>query len=334
MSDPFHPPIESRPARGWALVVASWGMAGFTFGIAAGYTVRALGGPAWAATAGGAVGMFGLGLLGAVVARMERWNAADRPPLVDGRGRQRQPVHAWVFAPPVLLLLPSLAWLGVGASFALHSAWAGAPFAAAAVGLLLATRESAASHRFAVALQRLEAGEAVAGAELLRSLAQGWWVPARVAIGARVNLGLAALLHGDLASANRWFTGIETGPGGPWALTGLALVRVLDGAHGEAEALLAEAMTGASARHVQPQADAVRLLLVLRTEGLAVAGSLGERLLGPASTSLFLGLLAAIRRESGDGAGASALLSDATLSELRAMGLIRQLPELGPILSR
>jgi hypothetical protein len=332
VTDPFHPPVESRPSRGWALVVAAWGIAGFTLGIAVGFTARVLGGPSWAATVGGAVGMVALAIAGAVVARMERWSAADRPPLVDGRGRPRQPVHAWVFAPPVLILLPSLAWLGAGTWLALGSPWAAAPFAAVILGLLLAVRESAAAHWFAVALQRLEAGEPVAGQAALEHLATRFWVPARVAVGARVNLGLAALSTGDLASANRWFTGIDQGPGGAWALTGLALVRVLDGAHAEAEALLADAMTGTSARHVQPQADAVRLLLVLRREGIAAASALGEHLLGPTSTALFRGLLASIRRSSGDGEGATALLTPTTLHELRAMGLIRQLPELAPLL--
>lgn len=332
MTDPYQAPVEARPASGWALVVAAWGIAGFTLGIAVGFTARALGAPGWSTTLGGAVGMLALGMAGVVVARMERWSAAERPSLVDGRGRVRQPVHAWVFAPPALVLLPALLWLGAGSAWALGSVWGAFPFAAVALGLVLAARQSLAGHRFAVALQLLESGQSEEGTSALEALAGRRWVPARVAVVARVNLGLAALARGDLTSANHWFSGAGTGPGGAWALTGLALVKVLDGAHDEAEALLAEAMTGASARHVQPQADAVRLLLVLRREGEGAARTLGENLVGPTSTTLFRGLLGAIRRSAGDDSGADALLNAATVQELRAMGLSRQLPELGAIL--
>ena len=79
-NDPFEAAIERRTAGPSNLLVpVSWAMAGFAVAVCGSIAVAALGGPDWipplaAAVGGGPGGMVGLG-----VARIERWQALERP---------------------------------------------------------------------------------------------------------------------------------------------------------------------------------------------------------------------------------------------------------------
>jgi hypothetical protein len=90
---------------------------------------------------------------------------------------------------------------------------------------------------------------------------------------------------------------------------------------------LSKAMTGPGARAVQPEADAVRVLLVWRKDGEAEAREIGEELVGPGATALHRALVAALRERAGDADGARALRTE-DVQGLLMGGMARAIPEL------
>jgi hypothetical protein len=181
-------------------------------------------------------------------------------------------------------------------------------------------------HQLTRALQALESGDIEGGTGQLDRLAQAWWPTKGARATARLNLAMLALSEGDLEGAARWYEGLH-GVAAGWAEVGLALIAVLRGAHEAAGEHLAIALTGPAARSIQPQADAVRVLLVWRTEGEAEARRVGEELLGPGATPLHRALVASLRHRVGDAAGAAEVRTDEVADLLRT-GLGLTIPEL------
>ncbi len=332
-NDPFEAAIERRtPGPSNLLVPVSWAMAGFAVAVCGSIAVAALGGPDWipplaAALGGGAGGMIGLG-----VARIERWQALERPAVVDPRGRSRRPVHAAAHLIPAAIGTAALVGLGGILAFAGETPWAVGACLAVGLGSLALVRKLLGEHALARALEAAEAEEPLDASRRLERLAGAWWAPRVVRDGARVNLGMLALTRGDIEGARRALV-VTAGPAGAWASAGRAMLLLLDGDLAAAEVELLDVVTGPYARFLQPQTDAVRLLLVLRREGDVAARALGEHLIAPGATPLFVGLLADLRRRGGDEAGARALLDPSTVGSLRALGLSREIPELRALLA-
>jgi hypothetical protein len=330
--DAFAPATDAAPDASSAFVPVSWALAGFAVAVTAGFGAALAGAAPWVPPVAAGAGLVAGATLGFALGRWERWSALNRPALVDAAGRRRRPVHPWVHLLPIALGAVALAVLGGLLGAATRSPWPPLSCAALVLGGTVLARQLLAEHQLARGLEHAEAGEVLAGRAQLSALARARWVPRAIRGVAAANLGMLALSAGDLVEAARWFAGVERGQAGAWARTGRALLAVLDGDVAGGEALIAEVLTGPFARSIGPQADAVRLLLVLRRDGEATALRLGEQLLRPDATALFRGLLCELRLRAGhpidDG-----LLAATTLAQLRALGVASKLPELSRVLS-
>jgi hypothetical protein len=330
--DAFAPATDAAPDASSVFVPVSWALAGFAVAVTGGFGAALAGAPTWVPPVAAGAGLVGGAVLGTALGRWERWSALNRPALVDASGRTRRPVHPWVHLLPIAVGTTALAVLGALLGTATRSFGPPLVCTALVLGGTVLARQLVAEHQLARALERAEAGELLAGRAQLGALAQARWAPRAIRGIARANLGMLALSAGDLVEAARWFAGVERGQAGAWARTGRSLLAVLDGDVVAAEALVSEVLTGPFARSIGPQADAVRLLLVLRRDGEGTALRLGEQLLRPDATALFRGLLGELRLRAGQPVD-DGLLSPTTLAQLRAMGVASKLPELSRVLS-
>jgi hypothetical protein len=184
-----------------------------------------------------------------------------------------------------------------------------------------------ARHQLNRALERLERGDAEGAVPALHALAASPWSGRSVRAAARVNLAMLALNAGDGDDALRWAEGVSGGTAAAWAWTARALAHLLRADDPAlADRALAEAARSPGGRAVQPEADAVRVLVVWRTEGADAARRLAESLLGPGATALHRGLLAALRESAGTPAGD---LRAPDVEQLRRSGMGRAIRELG-----
>lgn len=330
MSHEFEAPLADRDplVYTWGLVVGAWGLAGTTFGTAVGITAQMLGAPPGTAAGIGVGGLVVGAALGATAFVIERDRANRRPALVDGRGAPSRPLHGAMLGTPVVVGIAGLAGLMAVSWVGLGSPPAAAAFAMVALVVASAGGRVIARHRLAVALEALELGHTEDAVGPLHALAGSWTAGRSNRNGARLNLAMLSLTAGNADEALRWVAPIHRGGAAPWAATTRALALLLRGdpVH-DAEAELGRAVAAPGGRAVQPDADAVRVLLVWRGAGPAEARQVGEHLLGPTATTMHRALLAALRASAGDADGARALLTPDVVA-FRTSGLGAAIPEL------
>jgi hypothetical protein len=322
MSHPFEPPtLERGPVvKPWLAVVGSWSLAGACVGTAVGATLQLTQG--WHASAElGLAGMVVFGGVGLLALAVERGWSVGRPELVDARGWRSRPVHGVLLGIPVGLAVPALLWLVVVGSVAAASIAPAFVFGTAALVAAWAGRRVWSSHRLARGLEDLETGQRdLAVAELVR-LAQSPLVATGARTAARLNLAQLALTDGDADGALRWCEHVSTGSAGAMAAVVRSLAHLLRGDPlAEAEGWLGHGLVTRHAGSVQPEADAVRVLLVWRRDGREQARELAERLYSPAASALHGALLFASRGER--------IAGGPEIEALKACGLGRAIPEL------
>jgi hypothetical protein len=331
-TDRFAPAEDREPAAGGGSAIASWAAGGLAAGMLAGLTASAFATVPWASPLGAALGLAAGAVTGLGVGRWERQAALARPTVPDALGQPTRPVHAAVHVVPgIVAVVCLLAQAALLSTFADSPAPAAAS-AALALGAAWWIRRVVAEHLLIRAIEHLESANGIRGAEALRRIAASRWLPRRTRESARLDLGLIALSEGALDDAEDLLDTVAVGPAGAWAGVGRSMIHVLRGDLPVADETLADVLCSRHALNVQPQADAVRLLLVLRREGPPAASTLGEHLLDTSSTPLFRAILASLRRASGDLGGSAQLLTARASLELRSSGLARKIPELEPIL--
>lgn len=331
MTEPFEPPVEraTRPALAGTVVLA-WMMAGAAVGMAGGLTAQMVGMPPSVASGLG-IGLTALTTLAGVIAFwVERGLSKSRPALLDGHGRMSRPLHGALFALPILIAGPALLTLIIVGSVATQSLVPALIFGVGGFGLGWAARRVASAHTLTAALEALEAGDILDAKARLHRLDAGWGATRSGRTMARLNLGMLALGEGDLDRAASFYGQVETGAGSAFARAGLALVRVLQDRLDEAEIVLLEAMNGPGSTVIQGQVDAVRLLLLMRRNDPA-AKPMAEQLLTEESGELFRGLLALLRVQNGDSAGAQSLMDRNTSQALEESGWREVIPEIAEL---
>jgi len=321
MEDPFAPP-EAAPngdAVQGVVVAGTWGMAGACAGAAVGVGLAA---PVAPIAFGGALG---LGFAGAVAFLLERRAASGRKALVDSRGRLVQPLSTWLSAVPL-----ALGALGVVTLVGLWSMNTKSMSPIVSLGIVFVVfgaviRPMVARRALTSAVVAIEQGEPERARRALEGLERGLLPTRPVREMARLNLGLIAIHAGDLDSAAIWF---QRAGSSAHAATGLALVRAVQGAFHESEALIGVAGRAKDWRHAHAEIEGVRLLLVLRRDGASEARLAGERQIGPDAGSLFQAVLAAARFGDGDEAGADELLANEAVQATIEAGVGLVVPEL------
>lgn len=326
----FEPPVSERdPALyAWAGVVSSWGIGGATLGTAVGATLQLTQGVPWAGMSLGIGGMAVAAALGAVAMTVERSRSELRPELTDMRGTRSRPLHGVLLGVPVAVMVPSLVWLLVVASVTLGSLVPAVTFGMLAVAVAWWGLRIWSNHQLARALEGLEEGRTGEARLQLKSLAERFVVSRSARTAARLNLAMLALNDGDGVSALEWAHAPTRSGAYAWASLARALGHLLNGdPPEEADVWLGKAMTGPGSRAVQPEADAVRVLLVWRKDGEAEARRVGEELVGPGATALHRALLASLRERAGDRDGARSLRTE-EVEGLLLGGMARAIPEL------
>ena len=326
----FEPPVAERdPALfAWLVVMVSWGLAGSAVGTAIGATLQLAYGVDRAAASLGIGGMVVAGMLGAVAMMVERSRSELRPELTDMRGTRSRPLHGVLLGVPVLVSVPSLVWLLIIASVGLDSLVPAITFGSLALVVAWAGLRISSNHRLARALEALEEGHTGEARLALKSLAERIVVSRGAKTAARLNLAMLALNDGDGVSALEWAHAPTRSGAFAWAALARALAHLLNGdPPEEADIWLGKAMTGPGSRAVQPEADAVRVLLVWRMNGEDEARKIGEELVGPGATALHRALVAALRDRAGDAEGARAMRTE-DVEGLLLGGMARAIPEL------
>jgi hypothetical protein len=325
---PFAPPAETRSSgpMGWMVVVA-WALG---FGALA-CAVGAYGVYAWVSFpleklvfGSSAVG----GVVGGVGFRLERRWALRQPALLDGRGRAVRPVALWVNGVPLVLGAAGLAGLLWVASLRTGSYVPGLLTIAVLYGAVAFGRPMVAARQLGRGVEWMEAGDIDSARDRFIALEDTPWAPRAVREMAALNLGLIALLSGELDTAAACYERGGARRGKALAATGLALVLALRGDTSTADDLLRRAASGTEARSAQAEIDGVRLLVALRRDGAGEAAALAERLWTPGAGSLFLALRAAARWQSGDREGARTLASDPAVQDALASGFVEVIDEL------
>ena len=145
-------------------------------------------------------------------------------------------------------------------------------------------------------------------------------------------LAMVALQQGRADEALLWLEGRWRGPAAAWAAAGRALaLLLLPDRSADAEDALREVLRLPGRAAVDAEVDAVRVLLVWRQEGAAVARALAEQLDGPGAGVLHRALLAALRQAEGDHAGADRIARQPAVKDLLATGLGRAIEELATL---
>ncbi len=326
----FAPPDTEHAPIAWSWVTAllAWGLAGATAGTAVGATLQLVFGVPNAGASWGLGGACVVAALGGLALAAERNLAGQRPELTDVRGQRSRPLHGLMLGVPVLVALPSLLWLVVVVTLGLQSWVPALTFGMAAVGVVWAGQRVWSNHQLARTLEALELGRTEQARAALERLAANPFVSRGARTAARLNLAMLALNEGDGDAAVDW-ADARPGTGAfAWAAVARSLGHLLRGDPlDEAEEWLGRAVSDPGGRAVQPEADAVRVLLVWRREGEAAALAVAEELHAPGATVLHRALLAVLRDRAGDRDGARALRTDEV--ELLLYGALgRAIPEL------
>lgn len=333
---PREPPSEPLPASGGTRVLLIWAACGACIGASLGLTLQLVRGLAGGTAIFGIAGVLVGGLTGAVALQIERRQAASRPAVLGPAGNRSRPLHGLLFVLPAMAAVPFTLWFGVIGSVAAEELVPAFAFGMLALALTWGALRAWGRHQLTRALQALELGQAMEARRQLEALEGNVFATWGARLSARINLGALALEEGRLDDAARWFASVRTGAWSGYAAAGLALVHVLQGRLEPAEEALRAALASSTARAVQAQIDAARLLLVLRQEGEDAARALGEQLLDDQAAGLFRAVLAALRHKAGDLSGAADLevqVPERTLLTarrfLRAQGMHAEHPEAG-----
>ncbi|MFT4623545.1 MAG: hypothetical protein ACI8PZ_002201 [Myxococcota bacterium] len=308
----------SRAGR-QAPVILGWGLAGAVGGVAAALALVPSGKLLLpAAMVGGVSG----GIAGVWAERQ-----GDDRVLVGDREDRVRP--AWVLWVPVALALPSLTWVAMVLTVVAGSTIPVWVLGGLGLGIGLAAVRAHRRGRLARTVAALESGREGARARL-EGLASGAGAEAD---SARYVLALDDLRSGELAAAAGRLTLVERSGGSAGsAAAALAFVRLLQGREDDAMAAVRRALQSGGPA-VQAQTDAVRVLHVWRAEGAEPALDLGERVLGGASSLLLVGLVAALRRATGDADGAEALATPELRAALVRAGWTEHVTELAGLTS-
>jgi len=328
---PFAPPREATEGSTALLVALTvWLVAGACVGLAIGVFVEINGVlPAVLPASAAGAGLFGVAGVGA--ARLERRMSERRTAVVDARGTMQRPVAGWVTGVPLGLVVASCAALVVLGTVRADSMVPGVAFGLIAVGVATLFVPLASRQAIARAVEAVEQGRHDEARARFLAIAGRPWVGESRRSLARLNLGLLALIDGDLQDAMRWYDQVRHPRITPFAPSGTALPAVLAGDYAKAEDRLGRAMTGAT-RAVQGEVDGVRALLVLERDGPAEALDLCERISGGPVGALFLGVMAAAKAGVGDRAGAEAILTPDVRASLLASGIGQRVPALAALL--
>ncbi len=303
--------------------VGAWGAAGAVVG-------AAIASIASVALAPAAFGGAGLGMLaGWVAVRLDAARRGDVAGVLDARGDRRVGASGWVLLAPILFAAAGLAGLAVHFTARTGSPAPALIFGGTGLGVLWAGRRAVARARLERALAASEQGRVARAVADLTRLQATRWVPAGIRRTAHLNLGLLALRSGAFDEAARWLSIPGEGAVAAFARPALALTRVLQGRYEAAERLVRG--DGGTAPVAADQADAVRVLLLLRRDGPDPARALGEQLLGARPGDLLVGLVAWLRWKEGDVLGASALLDPDSVARIEAGGLTGVVAELGEV---
>jgi hypothetical protein len=324
----FEAPVDDHDGPSWSFVtvLVAWGLAGATVGTAAGATLQVLSIVENGAPIGLGAALFGA-LVGGGALIVERSRADRRPELVDTRGQRSRPLHGLLLGLPVLVSLPAIAWLVVVVSIGWASWVPAVVFSMLGVGVAWGGQRVWSSHRLTRALEHLELGQRDVAVRELELLARSLTASRGVRTAARLNLAMLALAEGDGDAAVEWAEVPAPSSGAyAWAAVTRALGHLLRGdAPDEAEDWLLKAVSGPGARAVQPEADAVRVLLVWRRDGAGPARRVADELWSPAATTLHRAMLLVLRQQSGEPA------DDLRTEEVEGLlhgGLGRAIPEL------
>ena len=328
---PWDTPIEEPHGAGshrWMSVLGVWGAAGAAVGSAVGGVLQVTQGMAGASSTWGTLGI-GIGAaVGAAALVVERRAAEERPMLVDASGRASRPLHGLLFAGPVLAAIPALLVLGVVATVGIGHVAPAIAFGITALAVAWAGVRVWSTHRFTTALEAVERGDLGAARDRLQGLAGAWVATRSARSAARLNLGMMALQQGDGSEALRWYDQVGGRSASAWAYAGRALATLLLGDLDAAATALGEASASPGARQVQEQLDAVRVLLVWRTEGPEAAQLLGHRLMSPVATPLHRALLLALD------VGVGPRTLDDEVHAMLDSGLGQAVPELAVVRAR
>lgn len=339
MNSPFDPPsdvVEMEQARAsmfrTALVMGTWALCCAAVGTAAGVTRLSMG-LAASATLLGAAGLVLGALVGAVVYVLERRAATGRPEVIGANGVAERPLHGAALVVPLLGAgAPGLLWLAGLSSTVLDRPEAAVLFVVGGVCAAWVAHRVWAQHMLARGLEAYQTGD---GIRALAAVADARWSPPSIRNGARVNLAMVALQDGRGEDALRWLDGTGRGPAAAWSAVGRALAWLLVAGHTEeADAALREALRLPGRPAVEAEVDAVRVLLVWRQEGAAVARELAQQLDGPGASALHRALLAASLHVTGDSSGAERASRHPAVQSLLASGLGRSIGELDPLRAR
>lgn len=240
---------------------------------------------------------------------------------------------AWGLLLPGWLALPALAWLAVAGSVAVSSAAPVLILGGLAVAIAFSLRRGHHGLRLRTLLDRLAQGDAAARSELSRVAGAS---ALRFGSGQRdqaaMALGMDALGRADLVGAARWLDLVSTPGLRGWAVAPRALVDVLrgdlDGAERRLRSLTDQEMDGVA----RALADEVRVLLLLRRDGIDAAMHLAQGLHGPAAGGLLHGLLAWLHLARGDEDQAEALLDPPGRAKIEASGVVLVVSELRDVL--
>ncbi len=312
-----------RPSIGFA--VAAWVPAFGVLGTALGTLLQLTGQVESVGVVAFRVAGLGL-LLGGIAGWFDQRTALTRPPLADGRHQLRHHGDAWVVVAPLVLAGFGFLSLVVLATVQSTSPLLGGGFFAAALLAFGFTRPVWTRMRLARAAEAQSLGNREQARLAWKSLVRNPLCTKPGRVQAHLNLGLAELINGQLATAEHHYSRVSHGHAAPFAQTGTALVRVLKGDYAGAEAAIGAASS--ATRAVQGEVDGVRLLLTLRRDGHDAAIELAERLRSPASGSLFLGVLAASYRAASRAEDAADVLTAEVEQAVASSGLDHVISEL------
>ena len=255
-------------------------------------------------------GGVGFALLGWMIWRIDRTDAANRPAIPDRDGAEHVPVHFAAWAPALVLLIIALLWQGLVLSLGMISLMPMFFFGPAALVAAWVLLRTWGRQQLTTALQDAVDGREDQARRRLVAVAGNSLMPRKLRLQACETLGQLALQRADHHGALNWFSRVPDRAG---SFVGLALAHALVQDNERSWAVLQHALMAPDVADIQHEADGVRLLLVWRMEGRQDAADLARRI--GSGGGLFVALWARLRGEV-DASG----LSDA---------LVKAIPELG-----
>ncbi len=301
----------------WLFWVLASGIVGLSVGVTRGLTMQERSLPTWT--------LVGVGV-GVVVGFLAMSIAGRR----ERPGRRS--VHLMA---PIGLALPAVCWAGVVVS--LHVGSVLPAIGAVGLGLVLmnVARRAYAEDILHTGVHAWHAGRHRVAVQTLEAAVEAKaLVPAPMRAHACFTLGLIALADEDLERAEGWLLRVPGhGRTAQQARVSLALVQALRGRIESAQRSVSSLDFREGGETVRHKADGVRLLIVLREQGVQAARDLAERTLRDRSSALQVGLTAWLRWRDGDVEEALFLLEPNNMLRVRHSELVHLVPEMGEVVA-